>query len=309
MEAVAPEDWPCASLTTIVDTDGLDDVQYRTAARYWLEGAADLLAGDLFARHAVGDEAVTANTYVGWEAGDNVDQTPYSPARIAQVLDQCVDRGRPTSILVTAEEESDNGFRVPGSPGESFAASLRVSTSIALPGVVSFHAAATYWALDGRIPGSVQERWLNACARFCEEVPITFGAVSSDDGVGETALDMALGRSQFESVRVSRSVLRGYSWVTICPQQIVERLGGAAKLEESEAFWRIRPLTSGATWMQATEHLEEYGVDVIRRVFRSFAPVLPEGPIESTWGNDWPNLVHADASQYRATEGKQDKLI
>jgi hypothetical protein len=299
MEAVAPEDWPCASLTTIVDTDGLDDVQYRTAARAWLGGTADVLAGDLFARHAVGDDAVTANTYMGWEPGSNVDQIPYGSAGVARMLDQFVDRGRPASILLAAEEESDNGFRVPGAPGESFSASLRVSTSPELPGVVSFHAVATYWALDGRIPGSVQERWLNACARFCEDLPVTFGAVSSEDGVGETALDMALGRSKLESVRVSRSVLRGYSWVTICPQQLVERLGGAARLEESGAFWRIRPLASGATWMQASEHLEEYGVDAIRRVFRSLAPVLPEGPVESTWGNDWPSLVHADASQYR----------
>lgn len=298
METVAPEDWPCESLTVIVNTDGLDDVEYRKAARDWLEGVADALAGDLLGRYLARDETVAVRAYVGWGADDDVSQVPNGSVRVAHVLDQIGHRGRPELILLTAEEESDNGFRIPGSPGQSFSASLRVTASNDVLEAVSFHAVVTYWSSDGRIPALVQKRWLDVCARFCDDLPVSFGSVSKDDGVGETALDMALGRSESESVRVSRSVLRGYSWVTVCPGEIVERLGGIANLEASGSFWRIQPLASGAVWMQACEYLDEYGPAAIERVFKTLAPVLPSGVVEPTLGNNWPNLFHADAAQY-----------
>ncbi|NIK56121.1 hypothetical protein [Kribbella shirazensis] len=299
-KAVAPEDWPCVSMAAIVDTDGLDDGQYLEAVRVWIEATSQVLAGDLFGRYAAGDEMVTANTYVDWGGGADIDHAPFSPARVAQVLDQCADRGRPELILLAAEEESDNGFLVPGAPGESFSARLEVKTSAEMPGVVSFSAVATYWSPDERMPVPVQERWLDVCARFCEDLPLTFGSISSGDGVrGVTALDRALGRGESESVRASLSVLRGYSWVTMCPPPIVERLGGVTKLEESKRFWRLRPLASGAVWAQATERLDDYKGAVIEGVFRVFAPVLPAGLVEPIWGDSWPTLVHADASQYR----------
>jgi hypothetical protein len=283
----------------IVDTVGMDDARYRKAVRYWLADLADAIAGDVLDRHGAGDETVTANMYVVWAADDEADQVAFDSARITQVVDELVSRGRPELILVAAEEESDNGFRVPGAPGESFLASLRVRTSSDLPGVVTFQATGTYWSADDRLPVVVQDRWVSAGMDFCDHLPVTFGSVSTDDGVGLTALDMALGRSEQDSVRESAAVLRGYSWVTICPPPIVDRLGGVAKLEESGAFWRLRPLASGAAWMQATERFEDYRDAAIERVFRVLAPVLPGGLVKPTWGNSWPTLVHADASQHR----------
>lgn len=298
-EAVPPEDWPCVSLGATLDTTGLDEAQYLEAVRVWIEAVSEVLAGDLFGRYSAGDEAVSANTYVDWGTGADIDQAPFSLARLAQVLEDCADRGRPELILLAADEESDNGFRVPGSPGESFTASLRVKTSAEMPGVVGFRAVVTYWSPDGRLPIPVQERWLDVCARFSEKLPLTFGSISSEEAGGETELDVALGRGESESVRASLSVLRGYSWVTVCPPPIVERLGGVAKLEESKRFWRVRPLASGSVWAQATERLEDYKGTVIEGVFRVFAPALPAGLVEPIWGNSWPTLVHADASQYR----------
>jgi hypothetical protein len=71
-------------------------------------------------------------------------------------------------------------------------------------------------------------------------------------------LDQALGCSESDSANASRRCLRGFGWITMCPPQIAERLGGAAALLDSSAFHTVCRLPAGGLWLQATEHVTPY---------------------------------------------------
>jgi hypothetical protein len=300
VEPVAPEDWPCGSLTTIVDVDLRSGAAYDGAVRLWFELVTQRLFGDLLHRHRVGDERVTATLYAVWRWGVDEDREVFGERSLDRLLDKIDERGRrPELILLAAEKESDNGFRVPGPTGACFSASLEVRCEDELPGWVLFSASGIYWSPDLSAPPAVQSEWCTAVERFDSEIPTVFANVTDDNATGRTALDDALNRSEDESVSRSRSVLRGYSWVTVCARELVDRLGGAGALEESGAFWKVRVFDSCAVWLQATERLDDFNSTAIERVFTVLAPVLPPGPVEPIWGNDYPRLVHADASRSR----------
>ena len=76
-----------------------------------------------------------------------------------------------------------------------------------------------------------------------------------------------------------RDVLRGYSWVTVCPGELAQRMGGTAALAASGAFWGIEELPGGGVWLQASEDFADYN-EMMRRVFETKAPVLPPGLAE-----------------------------
>jgi hypothetical protein len=81
-----------------------------------------------------------------------------------------------------------------------------------------------------------------------------------------------------------------------------QRLGGAATLAASEAFWRADELPTSGVLVQATERLGEYDLDAARRVFEVLAPVLPAGlPKEPVgWPEEVPWLViPEDAASHR----------
>ncbi len=129
------------------------------------------------------------------------------------------------------------------------------------------------------------------------DIPATFGCVTDDGGAGgETALEDALNAAWDDGIQRSREVLRGYPWVTICPPQIAERLGGVEALRASGAFWDVRVLPTGSVWLQATERLEDYEGDALRRVFRTLAPVLPAGEPKPYVGEYRGRMVYEDAS-------------
>lgn len=81
-------------------------------------------------------------------------------------------------------------------------------------------------------------------------------------------------------MEAGRRVLRGYSWVTVCPAELAARLGGAAALAGCGAFVRVEELPRGAVWLQATEDFAGYDEAAMRRVFEALAPVLPAGQPE-----------------------------
>jgi hypothetical protein len=92
-----------------------------------------------------------------------------------------------------------------------------------------------------------------------------------------TMLDTALGRSAEASARSSRVHLRGYEWVTVCPKELTERLGGPERLRASGAFAEVRSLAQGGLLLRATDSPEEYRADRVRDAFRALAPALPPG--------------------------------
>ncbi|MGW1068157.1 hypothetical protein ACWD4F_26965 [Streptomyces aureus] len=90
-------------------------------------------------------------------------------------------------------------------------------------------------------------------------------------------LDAALRRRRRMSLREGRQFLRGYAWVTVCPAELVARLGGTAALEDSGAFYRVFPLRAGGVLLQASATMAGYTDDVMEKMFEVLAPVLPQG--------------------------------
>jgi len=135
--------------------------------------------------------------------------------------------------------------------------------------------------------GEDEER--SADAAFCRSVveflitaldPVNpaFGRVCAGEPVTPKAnLDAALKRKLCTSVAEARQSLRGYAWVTVCPAELTDALGGVDALKKSGAFHRVAPLTSGGTVLQATETLAAFSNEALRRTFHALAPVLPPG--------------------------------
>ena len=110
-----------------------------------------------------------------------------------------------------------------------------------------------------------------------------------------TTLDGALYRGAEESARASRTHLRGYEWVTLCPKELSARLGSAEALRASGAFAEVTPLGQGGLLLRATDAPEEYRGDRVRSVFHALAPVLPPGQPCELPGHDLSRVAFADA--------------
>jgi hypothetical protein len=91
----------------------------------------------------------------------------------------------------------------------------------------------------------------------------------------DTEVDVFLRRSTLVSADESRTVLRGYGWVTVVPRELVRRLGGGSAL--GDAFFEVRELGSGGAMLRATERPDEFGPAPARRVLDALRPVLPPG--------------------------------
>lgn len=114
----------------------------------------------------------------------------------------------------------------------------------------------------------------------------------------ETNLDWLLHRRVRDSVREARSLLRGYSWTTVCPKELSERLGGPSALAATGAFYGVFPLVAGGVVLQATRTVEEYSDDAVRRVFEALHPVLPSGMPQFDPAHPELRYFAADASQF-----------
>ncbi|WP_405555269.1 DUF3396 domain-containing protein [Streptomyces canus] len=141
---------------------------------------------------------------------------------------------------------------------------------------------ASLWRAEVSVPVDPQDA--GSCATLVdflrealEGANPAFGRIELNGTVEETNLDAALRRKKRTSMRESRQFLRGYAWVTVCPAELLARLGGASALEASGAFYRVIPLRAGGALLQASETLAGYSDAVMERVFVALAPVLPEG--------------------------------
>jgi hypothetical protein len=108
-----------------------------------------------------------------------------------------------------------------------------------------------------------------------EASDVEFGYLADHGGYrGQTALEECLHRG---SGWRAETLLRGYSWVTVCSARAAAALGGAGELAETGMFHQVAELPSGAVWLQATERFDEYEEVAATRVFGVVAPALPGG--------------------------------
>jgi hypothetical protein len=165
---------------------------------------------------------------------------------------------------------------------------------------------------DPRRP-EVSDRWAPVLCSMAGQIDASFGHLTDDAWEpGSTALDEVVLRARpgrAESMMAGREVLRGYSWVTVCPRELAERLGGADGLAASGAFAEVEELPHGGMWLQATDHFVEYDDAAVRRVFEVLAPVLPKGmpkpdPFAVHSGRKY-RLAWEDAAAYQSARSKE----
>lgn len=150
------------------------------------------------------------------------------------------------------------------------------------PRWVQFHASLPSQLLPWPESPGIQERLIGFLERWAVRLPARYGHLTDDAAeFAGTALEQAIHPVAPEPPGVPRcaEVLRGYSWVTICAGELVDRLGGPEALERSGAFHTVRELATGDVLLRATSLLEQYRQEAPERVFRVLAPVLPPGHV------------------------------
>jgi len=159
-------------------------------------------------------------------------------------------------------------------------------------------------------PGGL-DRWAEFVKEWVTRAGACYAHVTDDADVhGGTALEHVTlyvrdGSGQVRgpesTIPRCHEVLRGYSWVTVCAPDLAARLGGAAALAASGAFAEVTELSQGQVFLRATQDIEDYHGDAVRRVFEVLAPVLLTGrPDPMSPIMPCARLVpDADAADYR----------
>jgi hypothetical protein len=129
--------------------------------------------------------------------------------------------------------------------------------------------------------GAAQRAWLGFLRDFCDEVDPSYGQISGEYSAPYvTALEAFTGPPWTlyrEGIARSRTVLRGYDWLTVVAAELADRLGGANALRSGGAFAQVEQLRSGGVWLLATGDYTDYTDDRVEAVWRALAPVLLKG--------------------------------
>ncbi|MEI8411509.1 MULTISPECIES: hypothetical protein [unclassified Kribbella] len=136
------------------------------------------------------------------------------------------------------------------------------------------------------IPDEVPEAWREFLLAQAERWPAVFGFLADDAIDAGTRTPLEAMRASFpdETLPLSDSQVRGYSWVTVTSAGVLQRLGGIEAVRRSGAFASAIELPSGGAVVQATPRLSEYEGEAVRKVFEALAPVLPA---DAPWPDDF----------------------
>ncbi|WP_132287055.1 hypothetical protein [Kribbella sp. VKM Ac-2568] len=278
-----------------VDVNVGDDAKFEELARWWLDEPRSRLFSDLLRRVEEGKEWMLATVGRVPPLARAASTIDLSGSNFEKLLASLRSRGERATWLV-----DDLSLEI--ACGDCTSARVEIEVFDEAPEWVEFEITASYRvADDAAIPIEGQQGLVELVAEFCHNAAPSFGNIASDNSGSLTALEALLRRQRRDALAQSEAVLRGYSWVTVCPSALVKRLGGSSALEASGAFVEVRSLRSGAL-LKATETFEEYDDEAVMRVFKSLAPVLPVGvphkpPAPSTRRRI--RLVYEDASIYR----------
>jgi hypothetical protein len=128
-----------------------------------------------------------------------------------------------------------------------------------------------------------------------------YGEISYDRGGARTAFENVFRGVPDRTVLDSRATLRGYAWLTICPQEIGDRLGGLAALRDSGAFAQCDVLTNGGYWLLATGDYRDFGQAAAERIFPVVAPALRAGnPLPDTPADPPYYVARRNAAELKA---------
>jgi hypothetical protein len=143
-------------------------------------------------------------------------------------------------------------------------------------------------------PIAGDHRCLALMRRFAERFSPVFGHVSfsNPDFESATALEVALKAEPKRTLLESDTYLRGYSWLTVVPETIAVRLGGAEALRRTGAFVTVDELPGGSIWLLATHAWDDYQGDRIEAVFDALTPALPAGMPQDPYANSLIPVRH-----------------
>jgi hypothetical protein len=117
---------------------------------------------------------------------------------------------------------------------------------------------------------------------------------------GRTIVEKATRAWPEKTIPQSHAQLRGYSWATLLPPELVGELGGIGALRASDAFHGVDELGYGAAWLQSTAEFGDYDEAASRRMFEVLAPVLIDGTAERSFSKFHPPLAYdVNADDYR----------
>ncbi|MER5915346.1 hypothetical protein ABT124_34135 [Streptomyces sp. NPDC001982] len=107
----------------------------------------------------------------------------------------------------------------------------------------------------------------------------SFGQVAYNYTLGETALETVLGPPWLlprETVTESRTFLRGYDWITVCPEELSSGLDLDALVKDGH-FYEAERLSRGGVWLRAAARFSGYGPAQVRGMWDALAPLLRPG--------------------------------
>jgi hypothetical protein len=139
--------------------------------------------------------------------------------------------------------------------------------------------------IQPRIAAANQARWLSALRRYADRLNPGFGQIGYSYTNGATGLEDCLRgvpgsySHPDHTVGECRSVLRGYSWLTVVPEELLPAAGGVDALAGSGAFAVAEPLTAGGAWLLATSDYRDYGQTQAAAVWRALRPILRRGTV------------------------------
>ncbi len=276
------------SLFAIACLDPMDPGRNARASRAWLERGWEDLFRDL--AHAVSSRDPRASAHITACATerDPLRARRRTPARWNQALE----------LIATNPVVVDTTATIEGKHSSYAHMHLTVTRVVDNNPWVNL---VVHAMLGQTFDPAEYDRWVGFLAGVLDQADPVYAEISYDRGWDlDTELDKALRRDPDQSMEQSRQLLRGYSWVTVIPQELVERLGGAEAIEAAGAAAEVRRLAAGGLLLRATRTPEEYDEAAMKRLFQLVAPVLPEGRPRDLPG--WPTrhqVVYEDAATYR----------
>ena len=206
----------------------------------------------------------------------------WSPKNWSRFLQQSTD----LTVEMSAKYSTLNDGGYPYTP------SLTVSAyqSVRAPGWLTLTVSHAHADQSMQPPDDVAERWRIFLLRQAEQTAPVFGFLADDglDAGTRTPLEATSAVFPEDTLPLTDSEVRGYSWITITSAGVLDRLGGPAVLGGSNAFSAVTKLPSGGAFLQATPQLSGYDGRAVRKVFAALSPALPgkaPRPMTSTGSN------------------------
>lgn len=176
-------------------------------------------------------------------------------------------------------------------------ATLRVAFQAGLDGFVKLSWQADEKLFTRRSGRSAEDGVLRMLWYLASRHRPVFGHVSYGNNGTRTELERNLPRmvgNPYLTTPRWREFLRGYSWWTVVPGELLERVGGMAGLRDSGAFCEVLELPGGGAWLRATEDFADYDEAAVRRVWLALRrAVIP--------GTPKPETVYPDSPPNRMT--------